>query len=133
MHIPTSLPLLALLTSTTALTIPSQFQVPFLKSASPHQSTSDNVKTSPWTSNRANEVCPLAPKVTPATADGLRPALKFIQDPAHHAKQIERLARAVQVPTTVTDFMTDPWDDGFEVFVKFQEVLEDMFPRVYIP
>ncbi|RJE17858.1 Carboxypeptidase, partial [Aspergillus sclerotialis] len=79
----------------------------------------------------ASGTCPLAPKVTPSTADGLRPALKFIQDPVHHAKQVERLSRAVQVPTTVTDFMTDPWDDGFEVFVKFQEELEDMFPRVH--
>lgn len=117
MRFSTSAPFLTLLTSTTALSIPSKFQVPL------ENAWNDQIEDS--------EVCPLAPKLTAATTDGLHPALKFVQDPAHHAKQVERLSRAVQVPTTVSDFMTDPYDEGFEVFVKFQEELKDMFPRVH--
>lgn len=75
------------------------------------------------------DLCPLAPKIAP-NGSALHPALTFLSDPSVRATQISRLARAVQVPTTVTDFMMDPFDEGFDVFVRFQELLAEMFPLV---
>lgn len=77
------------------------------------------------------ETCPQAPKVT-APNDGLHSSLTFLQDEAFRARQADRLSRAVQVPTTVGDFMTDPYDEAFEPVVKFQELLKEMFPLVYV-
>lgn len=80
----------------------------------------------------AAEICPLAPKITPDNENTtLHPALTFLTDPSIRAKQISRLSRAVQIPTTVTDFMADPSDPGFDVFVEFQDALRAMFPLVY--
>ncbi|KAB8236896.1 Gly-Xaa carboxypeptidase [Aspergillus alliaceus] len=73
------------------------------------------------------EICPLAPKITPPN-DGLLPSLRFLEDNAFRARQANRLSRAVQVPTTVTDYMRDPYDEGFAPFVEFQELLERLFP-----
>lgn len=77
------------------------------------------------------DICPLAPKVT-APEDGLHPAIKFVQDESVRQQQVERLSRAVQVPTTVTDYMTDPYDERFEPFVELHMVLESLFPLTYV-
>lgn len=78
------------------------------------------------------ELCPLAPKISPDNDSSLHPALTFLTDPSIRSAQISRLSRAVQVPTVVTDFMTDPFDPGFDVFVRFQDLLSEMFPLVYL-
>ncbi|KAL5358097.1 hypothetical protein BJX96DRAFT_35929 [Aspergillus floccosus] len=98
--------LLALLPQSTAFTIP---QIPL---------------------GRNSEICPLAPKV-PAPNDGLDSALKFVKDASLRAQQVDRLSRAVQVPTTVNDYMTDPWDEGFAPFVEFQDLLRELFPLTH--
>ncbi|QMW45916.1 hypothetical protein G4B11_009371 [Aspergillus flavus] len=63
--------------------------------------------------------------------DGLLPALRFVKDESIRARQANRLSRAVQVPTTVTDYMKDPYDEGFAPFVEFQELLEKLFPLTH--
>lgn len=75
------------------------------------------------------ETCPQAPKVGPPN-DGLHSSLKFLKDEAFRVRQAKRLSRAVQVPTTVGDFATDPYDESFEPIVEFQSLLEDLFPLV---
>ncbi|KAJ5473020.1 hypothetical protein N7530_007021 [Penicillium desertorum] len=50
---------------------------------------------------------------------------------AFRARQAKRLSRAVQIPTTVGDYMKDPYDQAFEPVVKFQSLLEEMFPLVH--
>jgi Gly-Xaa carboxypeptidase len=74
-----------------------------------------------------NNICPLAPKVG-VPEDGLLSALRFVQDESIRLQQVDRLSRAVQVPTTVNDYMTDPFDEGFAPFVEFQALLETLFP-----
>ncbi|KAJ9361819.1 hypothetical protein C8Q69DRAFT_7649 [Paecilomyces variotii] len=93
-----------------ALTIPSQQQVldTFLK----------------------KDICPLAPKIV-APEDGLHPAIEFIKDEAIKTKQVERLSRAVQVPTTVNDFSTDPYDEVFTPFLELHKLLKSLFPLTY--
>lgn len=79
----------------------------------------------------SRETCPQAPKV-PAPNDGLHSSLHFLEDEAFRARQAKRLSQAVQVPTTVGDFATDPYDEAFEPVVRFQELLREMFPLVYV-
>ncbi|KAJ6087292.1 hypothetical protein N7467_006206 [Penicillium canescens] len=78
----------------------------------------------------AQETCPQAPKVETPN-DGLHSSEIFLSDEAFRARQADRLSRAVQVPTTVGDYMKDPYDDAFEPVVKFQSLLEKMFPLVH--
>ena len=113
-----TLPLLTLLTATAAL--PQQHPLSSLSNLIPSLHP-----------NNDNELCPLAPKVSPPN-DGLHDSLHFLHDAKVRETQARRLSRAVQVPTTVSDFMTDPYDEGFEVFVRFQELLAEMFPLVYV-
>lgn len=75
------------------------------------------------------ETCPQAQKVT-APNDGLHSSLTFLENKAFRARQANRLSRAVQVPTTVGDYMTDPYDEAFEPVVKFQRLLKELFPLV---
>jgi hypothetical protein len=77
-----------------------------------------------------NNICPLAPKVE-VPEDGLLSALRYVQDEAIRLQQVDRLSRAVQIPTTVNDYMTDPFDEGFAPFVDFQALLESLFPLMY--
>ena len=77
----------------------------------------------------ARETCPQPPKVSTPN-DGLHSSQIFLSDEAFRARQAKRLSRAVQIPTTVGDFATDPYDDAFEPVVKFQELLEELFPLV---
>lgn len=118
--------LLSLLTTTSSLS-----SALYLPQQIPFNAFSSNLDSSP-NANPSTETCPLAPKLIPKN-DGLHPAVTFVQDPSVRAQQVERLSKAVQVPTTVTDFMTDPFDEGFDVFVQFQDALEDLFPRVHVP
>ncbi|KAJ5766817.1 uncharacterized protein N7511_004433 [Penicillium nucicola] len=78
----------------------------------------------------AQEICPQAPKVD-SPNDGLHSSDIFLSDEAFRARQADRLSRAVQIPTTVGDFMDDPYDEAFEPMVKFQSLLEKMFPLVH--
>ncbi|EAW09297.1 Gly-Xaa carboxypeptidase [Aspergillus clavatus NRRL 1] len=81
-------------------------------------------------SGTGNEICPQASKVS-FPEDGLLSALRFVQDEAVRSQQAERLSKAIQVPTTVNDYMTDPYDEGFAPFVEFQELLESLFPLLH--
>ncbi|KAF9889799.1 hypothetical protein FE257_006889 [Aspergillus nanangensis] len=108
MRHPILVPLLSLLPSVSALTIPS-LQFPLI-------SSSNN-----------NQACPLPAKIHPED-DGLHPALNFVQDPRIRTQQVNRLSRAVQVPTTVSDYVTDPYDEAFAPFLTFHTLLEELFP-----
>ncbi|KAJ5930469.1 hypothetical protein N7466_005962 [Penicillium verhagenii] len=108
---------LASLPSALALNIPSQQVI------LPEQSQ-NAVKSA------ARETCPQAQKVS-VPNDGLHPASIFLEDAAFRARQADRLSRAVQIPTTVGDFATDPYDEAFEPVVKFQKLLQDLFPLVH--
>lgn len=110
MHLLSAATLGLLSTGAAALTIPSQQQIldTFSK----------------------KDICPLAPKVYPPE-DGFHPAIKFVKDEAVKTKQVERLSKAVQVPTTVNDFSTDPYDDVFTPFVEFHKLLKSLFPLTY--
>ncbi|EPS26857.1 hypothetical protein PDE_01797 [Penicillium oxalicum 114-2] len=77
-----------------------------------------------------SEVCPQAPKIT-LPEDGFHSSLDFLKDKEFRARQATRLSRAVQVPTTVGDFATDPYDESFEPIVKFQSLLKEMFPLIH--
>lgn len=128
--------LLSTISLSTALSIPSQFhfQFPFTNTHPINNNINNNNQKEP-------EKCPQPPslhlnnnKARPLKSeDGLHPSINFLEDPSIHALQVHRLSKAVQVPTTVTDFMTDPFDDGFDVFLEFQEVLRELFPLVYVP
>lgn len=107
--------LAASLPTALALNLPQEF-------LSPHAGSS-YLTTAP--SDR--ETCPQAPKVD-IQNDGLHSSLVFLEDGAFRARQADRLSRAVQIPTTVGDFATDPYDEAFKPFVKFQELLEKQFP-----
>ncbi|KAA8645730.1 hypothetical protein EYZ11_001279 [Aspergillus tanneri] len=77
-----------------------------------------------------NNLCPLPSKITPPD-DGLTSPLKYLQDDSLRTRQADRLSRAVQVPTTVNDFMTDPYDEGFAPFIEFQQLLRSLFPLTH--
>ncbi|KAL4873611.1 hypothetical protein BDV12DRAFT_208531 [Aspergillus spectabilis] len=76
------------------------------------------------------ETCPLPLKVHLAN-DDLFPSLQYLQDESILRRQVTRLSKAVQVPTTITDSMTDPYDDAFAPFVDFHELLAELFPLVH--
>lgn len=102
--------LLGLLSTSTALSIPQQ------------QTLNEYAK---------KELCPLASKVK-LPDDGLYSALRFVEDDSIRSRQVERLSKAVQVPTTVNDYMIDPYDEGFTPFVELHEILESLFPLTYV-
>lgn len=76
-------------------------------------------------------VCPLPAKVPPP-ADGFHSSLEFVQSEAVRQRQVDRLSRAVQVPSTSTELEDDPWSDYYAPFIELHEVLEDLFPLVYV-
>lgn len=108
-------------TTTLALTIPSTQQL-----LNVFYNGDSNTPLKP----SARETCPQAPKVSIPEDDRLHSSLHFLTDPSFRAQQAKRLSRAVQVPTTVSDYMTDPWDPAFEPVVEFQGLLKEMFPLV---
>ncbi|KAL2836098.1 hypothetical protein BJY01DRAFT_222467 [Aspergillus pseudoustus] len=81
-------------------------------------------------SETTKEKCPLPLKVTP-DYDGLLSSLRYLQDEDILQRQATRLSRAVQVPTTVTDSMKDPYDESFAAFVDFHELLAKLFPLIH--
>ncbi|KAJ6114871.1 hypothetical protein N7486_000649 [Penicillium sp. IBT 16267x] len=107
---------LASLPSALALNVPAQ-QILFPES---HHAANPSTR----------ETCPQAEKVA-APNDGLHPALIFLEDASFRARQANRLSRAVQIPTTVGDYATDPYDEAFEPVVEFQKLLEELFPLVH--
>ncbi|OQE24064.1 hypothetical protein PENFLA_c010G07259 [Penicillium flavigenum] len=84
----------------------------------------------PLSTPSTRETCPQPSKVNPPN-DGLHSSQTFLSDDAFRARQAKRLSRAVQIPTTVGDYMKDPYDEAFEPVVKFQSLLEEMFPLVH--
>lgn len=78
--------------------------------------------------NSDHGLCPLAPKVELPEDDLLSP-LRFVQEDAFLSLQADRLSRAVQVPTTVNDYMKDPYDEKFAPFLDFHKLLESLFPH----
>ncbi|PLN82570.1 putative vacuolar carboxypeptidase Cps1 [Aspergillus taichungensis] len=80
--------------------------------------------------NSDHGLCPLAPKVE-LPEDGLLSPLRFVQDDAFLSLQADRLSRAVQVPTTVNDYMKDPYDEKFAPFLDFHKLLETLFPHTH--
>lgn len=89
------------------------------------------LQQTPLEPNGFKDACPLAPKVTPPV-DGLHSSLKFVEDPSIRAKQAERLSKAVQVPSTSTEAVTDPYDDYFAPFLDLHRVLESLFPLTWV-
>lgn len=83
----------------------------------------------PLSKPSTRETCPQPPKIS-TPDDGLHSSQIFLTDDAFRARQAKRLSRAVQIPTTVGDYMKDPYDEAFEPVVKFQSLLEEMFPLV---
>ncbi|KAL4805553.1 hypothetical protein BDV18DRAFT_21451 [Aspergillus unguis] len=75
------------------------------------------------------DACPLAPKVS--VDDNLIPSLQYLQNETILERQVSRLSRAVQIPTAITDSMTDPDDEAFAPFVDFHRLLAELFPLVY--
>lgn len=112
---------LAALPSTLALNIPSQHPLVFDE---PTVSRNE-----PAIQPLGRETCPQARKVA-APNDGMHSSLHFLENETFRAHQAKRLSRAVQIPTVVGDFMTDPYDKAFEPVAEFQELLEGMFPLV---
>ena len=78
------------------------------------------------------DFCPLAPKVAAPKNDGLYSPLRFVKDDFYRFQEVERLSRAVQVPTQVGDYWTDPYEPGFSTFLEFHTVLESLFPLMYV-
>ncbi|KAF7596070.1 hypothetical protein BBP40_003332 [Aspergillus hancockii] len=77
-----------------------------------------------------DDVCPLALKIEPPQ-DGLLPALRFVQNQSIQMCQVDRLSKAVQIPTTIEDRLRDPYDEGFSRFLDFQELLQSLFPLTH--
>ncbi|GFG16739.1 phenylalanine/tyrosine ammonia-lyase [Aspergillus udagawae] len=82
-----------------------------------------------WHGN--TKICPLAPKVD-SPEDGLHPSLKFVQDQAIRRRQVERLSKAVQIPTVIESDMNDPYDERFMPFLDFYGLLQSLFPLTYL-
>ncbi|RDW86227.1 Gly-Xaa carboxypeptidase [Aspergillus mulundensis] len=76
------------------------------------------------------KVCPLAEKVFPED-NGLFPSVQYVQNGTILQRQVERLSKAVQIPTQITDSMIDPDDEAFVPFVDFHKLLAELFPLVY--
>ncbi|KAJ5220118.1 Peptidase M20 [Penicillium chermesinum] len=72
---------------------------------------------------------PLQVSVPPAENPACRS--QTIWAGAFRARQVDRVSRAVQGPTTVGDYATDPYDKAFEPFVEFQTLLKKLFPLVH--
>ena len=77
----------------------------------------------------AEEICPLPAKVT-FDDNNLFPSVQYVQNETILRRQVDRLSRAVQIPTQITDYMTDPNDDAFAPFVDFHKLLAELFPLV---
>ncbi|KAL4997686.1 hypothetical protein BDV10DRAFT_195026 [Aspergillus recurvatus] len=78
----------------------------------------------------ADKICPLPAKVI-LDDNGLFPSVQYVQNETILQRQVDRLSRAVQIPTQITDSMTDPDDDAFAPFVDFHKLLAELFPLVY--
>ncbi|EED13753.1 vacuolar carboxypeptidase Cps1, putative [Talaromyces stipitatus ATCC 10500] len=76
------------------------------------------------------DVCPLPPKVPPPK-DGLHSSLDFVLDPSYRSRQVERLSRVVQVPSTSTELEDDPWSDYYAPFLDLHDELEKLFPLIH--
>ena len=75
--------------------------------------------------------CPLPEKPKSAN-DGLKPSILFA-DKDSVEKQVKRLSAAVNVPTVSWDDNGDVGtDERWQPFYKFHEVLEELFPLVYV-
>lgn len=83
------------------------------------------------TADTKSEVCPLPQKVL-LDDDGLFPSIRYLQDEAILRRQVDRLSKAVQLPTAITDSMTDPNDDAFWPFVDLGYALALFFPHMYV-
>jgi Gly-Xaa carboxypeptidase len=103
---------LSLLATATARSVQSSGQIPLDQHSSPSE-----------------DVCPLAAKVSPP-ADGLFSSVKFVKDPSIRSRQVNRLQKAVQVPSTSTELEDDPWSDYYAPFLDLHKVLEKLFPLV---
>lgn len=77
------------------------------------------------------DVCPLPAKVTPPS-DGFHSSHEFVQDKAVLKRQVNRLSRAVQVPSTSTELEDDPWSDYYAPFLELHDVFAELFPLVYV-
>ncbi|KAJ5248319.1 hypothetical protein N7524_012279 [Penicillium chrysogenum] len=106
-----------------ALNIPTQQRL------FPENELSSN-RYNPLSTPSTRETCPQPRKVNTPN-DGLHSSQTFLSDDAFRARQAKRLSRAVQIPTTVGDYMKDPYDEAFEPIVEFQSLLEEMFPLVH--
>ncbi|RAL12167.1 Gly-Xaa carboxypeptidase [Aspergillus homomorphus CBS 101889] len=84
----------------------------------------------PWSPQEDSDLCPLAPKIE-APDDGFVSSLKFVTDDAVKLRQVDRLSRAVQVPTVIDDYMKDPYDEKFSPFLEFHELLQSLFPFLH--
>ncbi|KAL6237070.1 hypothetical protein BDW75DRAFT_205042 [Aspergillus navahoensis] len=78
----------------------------------------------------ADKICPLPAKVI-LDDNGLFPSVQYVQNETILQRQVDRLSRAVQIPTQITDSMTDPDDDAFAPFVDFHKLLAELFPLVF--
>ncbi|PYH84855.1 vacuolar carboxypeptidase Cps1 [Aspergillus uvarum CBS 121591] len=83
-----------------------------------------------WSSGESSNLCPLATKVE-APDDGFFSSVKFVTDDAVKSRQVDRLSRAVQVPTAIDDYMKDPYDEKFAPFLEFHELLQTLFPLLH--
>ncbi|QKX63860.1 uncharacterized protein TRUGW13939_11031 [Talaromyces rugulosus] len=75
-------------------------------------------------------ICPLPAKVTPPS-DGFHSSHEFVQDKAVLKRQVYRLSRAVQVPSTSTELEDDPWSDYYAPFLELHDVFAELFPLVH--
>ncbi|PYH94092.1 carboxypeptidase S [Aspergillus ellipticus CBS 707.79] len=82
------------------------------------------------THGETHDFCPLAPKVA-VPDDGFFSSHRLVVDSEIKSRQIGRLSRAVQVPTTIDDYMKDPNDEKFAPFGDFQELLKTLFPLTH--
>ncbi|KAH8690501.1 putative vacuolar carboxypeptidase Cps1 [Talaromyces proteolyticus] len=78
----------------------------------------------------SDEICPLPAKVAPPN-DGFHSSLEFIRDPSVRERQVDRLSRVVQVPSTSTELEDDPWSDYYAPFGDLHNVLADLFPVLH--
>ncbi|PYI14882.1 vacuolar carboxypeptidase Cps1 [Aspergillus japonicus CBS 114.51] len=83
-----------------------------------------------WSSGASSDLCPLATKIE-APDDGFFSSVKFVTDDAVKSRQVDRLSRAVQVPTAIDDYMKDPYDEKFAPFLEFHELLQSLFPLLH--
>ncbi|KAJ0424034.1 hypothetical protein BJY00DRAFT_299256 [Aspergillus carlsbadensis] len=75
-------------------------------------------------------ICPLPSKVLLGD-DKFLSSFRYLQDEKILRRQVTRLSKAVQVPTTITDSMKDPYDPSFSSFVDFHKLLAELFPLIH--